>query len=425
VNLKQLPNDKAGPAPAWTQEFLSSTSGVRSSRAVDELVERASVGLLRRARGACFLGAFLRGGAVALFAAGALMLLSRSIWSLSTFQALWFLLLVPLAAVVAWRRAASFPLTAKSAAAWLDVRAGGSGLLVTGSEQPDARWEEHMRETIIGAPPVPRLSLGRSPNAFLAGLVFAPLALLVPVPAATSEGPAAGALDRSVEELAQELETLKEELGLDEELAQELEERLDALRESVASDNPEGAFEARDRFEDRLEREAEQALDQALGAQEVIERAQAEAAGGNQEEAQGLFAQAFMDLGKAGLTRLAASALQGAMETAMEALDGMSSEEMRALAETIAGLQNSDLMNSLSSEFIESMAEQLALNPELSAALGESLQGLMKDKLGSLRDAGLLSEGALLSRDQLRSLAELTQDLSVHVHDEDCPPGGT
>lgn len=253
----------------------------------------------RRFAVAAWLGEWSRHGALALVAAGVVALLLRRFSDAPrSLAALAALLLLPAAGSAWWRARRRF-VSAATVAAWLDVRGGADGRLVTAFERD---------QPIVAPPPELRLRLGLLARPLLPALAFLALALWIPLPAA------AGGLELpqlqadQLDQLAEKLATLEETVQLDEGLRAELHERLERARERLDEGPLEGgalasSFEARDALEARLEQEAATAqqgieLAQAGLAADAMARALASDA----PRAEELLAQTLADLAQAGLS---------------------------------------------------------------------------------------------------------------------------
>ncbi len=356
-------------------------------------VERSIRRLERRALLAIFTAELLRALAVAVFVAGAAVLLARVVWRVEAAQAAWLFLIVAAAFPVAFLRARRRRLSRAGAAAWQDVRSGASGVLLTALEVPDERWHAQVEKAVAkSAARLPGVRFGGETYAVGAALVFALLSWWVHVPRATAHTPA-DLLQATVERLAEKLLTMEEDVGLFDETATELAGELERLVEGLDEGTLESAFEAIDRLEERFgdvaERVQEDVLDAEAGLESVLERALADPAG----------AQAMLEKT---LAKLEARGLDENLLASMESLAGTFQR---------AGLELPDGLRL--PEGLELSGEQLR---ELSSELGELLDG----KLGTLKAMGLLSE---LDLADLKGLGSL--EFVEHECDEECEEGGT
>ncbi len=221
-------------------------------------VEAAAERLRRRANLAAYLGDLFRHGAIALVAAGSLALALRFFAHASReTAALGLVLLVAIAPATAFVAARRRFLSPAGAAAWLDVRSGGTGLLLARGESGDARWDSAVAPVggRVARPPRVRLRALLAP--LLPSLAFAIAAFVVPVPAPRFVvRPLSESL---IERLREKLAALEETVDIDPAVEEELEKRLEWLESGAGNARPETAYEAADRFAQRLEAEAAKA----------------------------------------------------------------------------------------------------------------------------------------------------------------------
>jgi len=321
--------------------------------------------------------------ALALFAAGAIALALRFGAGWSRPDAALALWLVALAPLTAYLRARPGLLSRRGAEAWLDIRSGGSGLVLTAAELDDPRWRAETERRLASAPAPPRLRLARPLSRLVPALAFAAGALVLDPPAARAGTPERAVLG-VVEKIAEKLATLEETLQLDPAEAEELHARLERLRAEAGEARPEASFEAVDRLEERLEALAREALDAA-------ERARGELAAGSGQD-------------------LAAE--QAALERALETLSR--SALANELPESMRGKLDASLR----------LPEGLELTPAELAGMSQELRELLAARLGELAQAGLLKPGELRRLGELASLEGFQP--TEHVCDERCgKPGGT
>lgn len=321
-----------------------------------------------------------------MFGLGCVALLMRA--TLDADKARAALVFAPLALVpiLAWRIANRKSLSRAGAAAWLDVRTGSTGALVTSFESPDGSWAGRVDHALGQVLELPRARLGRPLLLALGGVAFASLALFVPIPR-TVLGPSVALQAAGVAKVEEKLATLEEEVTLQPEVAAELHETLNRLKDEDALANPESAFEAADRASERLEREAESRAEAAESAREGLAAAAA-SADSNPDAAQKDLDAALKELSKTGLSK----GLSGALSNEL----GLSSLEIPA------GMK------------LEG-AKVTAVSGELAARLGE--------KLAKLAKAGLLKPGAFKGVGKPGEVGEYKE----HVCTAECAknPGGT
>lgn len=361
----------------------SSASAPSPSAALERAARRVQRARVRAAAA----NALARYGSVALFAAGALALVYRTL-SPNASTPWW----APLAALAL---AAGFALwlaqrarpSERLAASWLDVRGGASGAVVTEAELGASAWSGQAQERIENAlaqlPRIDGLALARSLGL---GALFAAAALFVPLPEASRSGAPPVAPERTLERLEEKLAALEDALALDPELSQELHERLERVEESAREERFDSTFEALDRLEERLDDSAARALDAAQRAQEDLAAAAADA---HLDHAQEALESALEQLRESGLTK------------------GLSESTKSELGEQL-----------------DSLPPGVQLSSQELAALSRDLNQSLAKQLGKLGAARLIDPSKLRELlDAQPGDSELDPD---HECDEDCKkPGGT
>ncbi|MFT4540179.1 MAG: hypothetical protein ACI841_000335 [Planctomycetota bacterium] len=349
--------------------------------------------LQRRERLATFLGVFSKHLALALCVGGSIALILRLGAGLSPAEAAWALAVAAIAPFSAYWVARQRFLSPESVAAWLDLRTGATGLVVTELEAHDERWQARSESVIAQMEELPRMHLRPAATRSFASLGFAALALLVDVSGGLNSVVPPAVYQPTIEELREKLEALEETVGMEEERAQELDDRMEALeKEAQDSTNPEATFEALDQLGKELERDSEEAKERAIEAFEALDAA-AEASEIDPEAAQAAIDQAASELSELELSKELANELGG------------------------------DLLP----ENFE-LTDALKLDPAALQELSAAMQELLQKNMDKLAKAGLF-EGVKLS-----SLAHLGEggtpgDLAkfeLHECDENCEkPGGT
>lgn len=338
-----------------------------------------------RTRLAIFVGTFLRWAGVASALCGGIVLLLRAGLQLPVWT--WPAYAVPLgvalfaAALVTHQRG----LSRQGAAAWIDVHSGGSGLVLTGSERPDPRWDAAFEGALAKSHRMPTLAVRPQAGQALFGIGFLSLALFVQIPEPGPLGPSPAFVAALTEDLAQKLQTLSENISLDEELAEEFSERMRRIQEMAEEAPSESVFEAIDRLEERLGLEGERAaqeLEQSLG--ELWRSMQ----GGelDQERLERLLDEARGLLANSGLGE--------------------------KLPESLVGLLGSSL----------ELPQGVHLNPAELMQLAEGLSGLMQGSLGEMLGAGLLDASKLSLASKFAKLENFLPN--AHQCDEECRAGG-
>lgn len=344
--------------------------------------------LRRRQFAAGFVGALGRWVQIALFALGAACLLLRLILGYESAElspVFWGLLLtLPGAAWVA--RAGLY--RRDQGAAWLDVAAGADGSLVTDFELSDPRWRGRAEAAVGRLSSYPGPDWKSSMRRVLPALAFALAVMAVPMPTPEVVHPTLYA--GTLADLEEQLETLQEEAGLEEERAKELAEHLERLEEEAEQGfDPEATFEAMDTFEAELARVAEVAAEAMEQAYEEL--AAAESASSSESQGSDSLQSALKRLSAAGLEPLPADELEG-----MELPEGMEWPE---------GLK-------LDPEDWAKLDELPEMDPELSKALMEAMSPALRkellERMQRLADAGLL-EGIKGRLARLEDLAELAK----------------
>jgi hypothetical protein len=310
-----------------------------------------------------------------------------------------------LAALVARRRA----LSDGAAATWLDRASGGSGAIVTALEHDDPRWAPGLAPLLAAATPPPGADRKLATRRAVLASAFTAAVLLVPVQRINGpSGSPPGLFEPALERLQEKLAALEETLTIVPEVRQEFTETLARLQdEARTSADPEATFEAIERLTEKLERTAEEALDDAARADEQLADAAARAAAGVPPEA----------------------ALNAALETLAKSPVGLDA----LLAELPPELELSALGLDLGPDGA-TLPEGFTLDPELAAALSKELQELLREQLEKLAAAGLLDTSALAGLGQHplldpSSLAALTPEELAAL--EPCPlckdlePGAT
>jgi len=350
--------------------------------------------LRRRVALATYLGSLSMHMLVAALAGGSVALLLRIGLGLDPGQAVWALAVVGLTPLTAWFTARRRRLSSEGAAAYLDVRAGATGALLTELELSDPRWSSRAQAALARVGQPPRVRSKPLTQRALLSIAFAALVLWVPVPVALS-GPGPVIYQASLDDLREKLETLEEQIQFEEETAAELEERLDRLQdEAQRVDNPEAMFEAMAEMDKGLEDLAKEA--QAASEQSLEEVAQA-----------------------AAMAQTDPAAAQSAMEAALAKLtqEGIKLGLPTELAQELGLdplLENVDF------------PPGVALDPSQFQNLSDELAELLAEKLAELADAGLLDLSGLggLGEFDLADLANLSlADLADLELCEDCKNG--
>ena len=312
------------------------------------------------------------------------------------------------AAAFTWWRSGQSAMGREDAALWLDLRSDASGRVVTANEVSEASAQPWRAQAVLvakEAESVPSPRWGRLAQAAALGLALAFAATLVPVRthhSGASDGITA-VFEERLEDVADQLLVLDENVGLEEEELAELEASLERLEEAIQDDpNLEATFEAIDRLEDQLAARAEEALaeaKQALASLAEQQRAGSDSAASDGDPASAGAMPAGADL-ESLLSELALSESELAQA-------GLSKEALSELADVAA-------------------EDHSKLSPEELAELAEALASAMSEPLSALAQAGLLSESAA-SVSAFKSsgeLPELTAEQLAMLEPAICPDCG-
>lgn len=351
-------------------------------------LERSIERLRRRAFLGAFLGTFLRLLAISAAVLAAVALLLRVAFRYEQEEAVWVLAALGLVPIAAWILARRRVPSRGATAAWLDVRAGGTGAIVAGDEIADPRWEAEVERALAREPALPRLHVARPARLAFGALAFAALVLWVPIAPAVV-GPPTAVQESVLERVEEQLKALEEQVELEPELAAELRETLERLQREGALQEPEAAFEALDRAQERLEQEAYERAEVSQSAQDDLARA-AEDAARTPEAAQEQLEKTMQQLAQAGFSKDVQSALE---------------KELGA-----AGV---------------SLPPGTKLDAEKIEAISKALAEKLAARNGELAKKGLLDAKALAKLGELAKLDGF--EFNDHVCDEECEkkPGGT
>jgi demethoxyubiquinone hydroxylase (CLK1/Coq7/Cat5 family) len=346
---------------------------------------------------ALWLGRCARQGALVLALAGSAVLLARVAFELGSQEALWLLTPLVLVPFNAWRGVRDRVPTEEGAAAWLDLRSGAEGILLAEFEQGDERWAARLGRQLDRLPELPALRMGAFLRPLAPALAFALVALFVPL---SKAAPATSTtfFDQAIEGLADQLEVLELVADLDEQSREELQRRIEELAANVDAEKPEAMLEAIDSLRQQLGLEAR---DAARLAQTLFDRFGA--------IGDGAFADS--ELGQELMSAQLGEVLQsGLLSGALENLDTLA-PELTGLAQKLGG----DRLQ---------LPEGFQLSPEQMKALSKLARSKLREAVGELDLAGLISLADLQLGDSRNALRELIE--KFHKHDEDCKkPGGT
>jgi hypothetical protein len=145
------------------------------------------------------------------------------------------------------------------------------GLLMAAAETPLGKWQTSM-------PDPARLQVtwrgGRAWSAFVAGVAFALIALFFPQSLVSLGNELPLDITQEAQQLAAQLDVLKQESVLDPQRADVLKERLQQLKDEASAASPVKTLEALDHLRDIANKAAKQAAEAALGKTEKLSQAE-------------------------------------------------------------------------------------------------------------------------------------------------------
>lgn len=280
---------------------------------------------------------------VTLLCVGVAVLLSRTLYDVPRGTSALFLFGLLLAPLTAWLQARRQSISRSNVAAWLDLRGGGDGSIVTAMEREDPRWSERVKLALAKQPALPPLAVEGALTRTMPAACFIVLALWIDMPR-NLLGPGPEMFAGAIERLEEKLETLAELVELDPEEEQEFQERLERLEVEAEDGTPESFYEAADSLEEALEQTAEELAEEANELEQKL-AAVANADESQSEEAEGALRESLTELGELGFA---------------EDLTEQLSPELRDSLELPEGLElDSELMQELSKELREALKQQL------------------------------------------------------------------
>jgi hypothetical protein len=325
--------------------------------------------------------------AVALFAAGALVLVARVGLRWEREEAAPLIAIALVAPVLAWLHARRKVPSHTTAAAWLDVHGGADGRIVTEDEIGRTTWSDGVQQRLERSlRDLPRVRAMPAMAPSFPALAFVALALWIDPPR-EQVGPPRAVSSAAIDRVEEKLETLEETVELAPETAQELQAQMERIEAEAADGRPESTFEALDRMEERLEDLAQDALEAAQQANRDLASAATDPSLG---EAQTSLESALAKMDEAGLA------------------DELPKPTQDALAPGTLTLPKG----------VQLSSAQLA-------KLSKELKGVLDERLAKLAGGNLIDPKSLKELGELGELADLG-DLELHECDEECKkPGGT
>ena len=249
-----------------------------------------------------------------------------------------------------------------SVRALLDNRNDCGGLLMADADADLGAWR--MPEIAL---PRLRWRKARAFGLLAASFAFVAISLLAPVRFATINAARPMDVSREVENLAAQIEALKEAQVIEEAKAEALEQKLDQLGQEASGEDPAKTWEALDHLNDAVEKAAKEAAESANARQERLTRAEA--------LAEGLMA---------GADQLDSKTMTEAMRTLGEMMRGAMKEN-----EALAGDLSPETQEAIKSGSLK--PEQLK---DISKALGRGKSSL-NQKLSKLKKSGMINPGSL------------------------------
>lgn len=319
-----------------------------------------------------------------LLAIGVAILVTRSALDLPRTTAALSILALALCPLTAWLQSRRNRLSDRGAAAWLDLRAGGDGSIVTAMEREDPRWKERVEYALASQPSLPRVAMDGTVTRTMPAVAFLILALWIEMP--RNQAPSSTELfEGMIETLEEKLDTLEEVAELEPETAEELRERLEQLEVEALDGTPESFFEAADSLEEAIEENAFELAEEATELEQKL-AAVADADEALHDEAEGMLRESITELDELGFTEGISSELESRLE----------------------------------------LPEGTTLDGELMNELSKELQELLRDKLEGLQKAGLVDPGKLRKIDpkQLAKMKKAAKKLGRPCKCEECIKAG-
>ena len=153
----------------------------------------------------------------------------------------------------------------------VDGNSGCGGLLMAAAETPIGPWRQSMPQP---APIQVRWRGARTWLIFLTGVGFLLVAMLFPQSLVSLAGEAPLDITQEAQQLAAQLDVLKEEAVLDAQRAETLKERLKQLQDDARGKSPVKTLEALDHLRDLATRAAKEAAESAISKTEKIGEAE-------------------------------------------------------------------------------------------------------------------------------------------------------
>ncbi len=270
-----------------------------------------------------------------------------------------------------------------SVRALLDERNDCGGLLMAEGDAGIGEWQMRMPEIAL---PRLRWRSARSLGLFAASVAFVAISLIVPVRFATMNAARPLDVSREVENLAAQIEALKEAQVIEEAKAEALEQKLDQLGAEGSGEDPAKTWEALDHLADAVEKAAKDAVEKAVAEQERLAGAEA--------LAEGLMA---------GADQLDAKTMTEAMQTLSAMMQGAMKENEMLAGSLSPETQEAIKSGALNSEHLKDISKALSRNR---SATGQKLSKLAQS--GMINPSSL--KGAQANRRDNSGLAQFLKE---------------
>ncbi|MCI0665427.1 MAG: hypothetical protein L0220_30575 [Acidobacteria bacterium] len=280
-----------------------------------------------------------------------------------------------------------------SVRALLDRQNECGGLLMAARDVALGDWQTRMPEIKV---PHVRWRGSKSVSLLAASIVFVIASLLVPVRFAAIDAGRGLDVRREVNDLAEKIETLKEEQIIEEARAEAMEQKLDQLRVEASGEDPVKTWEALDHLSGAVERAAIEAAQSAMVNQEKL--AQAEAL------SEGLIS---------GSDKMDSKLMTEAMQTLSEMMKRAMEENQMLARELSAELKEAIKSGALKPEHLKDISKALSQNRAVSN------QKLSKLNKAGMIDSNSLKGGALSNRRDNSGLAQFLKENAERMSVED------
>lgn len=247
----------------------------------------------------------------------------------------------------------------------LDRQNESGGLLMTAGEQPLGAWDRKLNSIQL---PQLRWRSTRAWGLMALSASFVAICLLLPIQYVSGIAGRSLNVGNEAETIAAQIETLKESQIITETKAEELNDKLDQLVADAAGEDPAKTWEALDHLANSVEKTAQDALADAAGKQEQLDKAEALVegliAGSDQMDAQ-LMTEAMQTLStmmQGAMANNEALASQLSKETQEAIKNGsLNSEQLKEVANALS--QSKQKLNQQLSKLNQSGMNRGNINP--------------------------------------------------------------